>query len=554
MTVALLPLGLIAVHQTQVLQRELAEVRNLNLHARTAYYAQSEREAIMEGLGAAKALTSAVSDIIGDAQACSAVLTRFVAESEGRFSFAEYVPPSGYVECSNRAEPFDVSSSAHFKEFIAEDEQKPRLNSYAKRTGKSGVVASVPVTGTAGGYVTVSIPNSELNTQEALEGGTKSPLELFTINPDGVVLTTTGDLENSTRRLPPAVNLISLTGQGTQRVETRTLGGEIRVFSIIPIVDGVYYAVGSWESGTAQQGSRIALPPSLFPVLMWVISLALVYVAVQMQMVRPLRKLLFKMRGFVNHRTLPDPNKPANLPWEIEAIETQFSTMADAVIRDEAVLMDAMHDKDVLLKEVHHRVKNNLQLISSIVNLQIRQTKNSVVAAALNNVNGRVNAMATVHRRLYQASEMGRIQADDLLRDVINPLLNLAPKSAAPPDITLKFNPVILYPDQAVPTALLVVEAVTNSLKYLGTDESGNRWVTVNFLDLGDEIVEISVANSISSESTAIPEDMAESTGLGEQLIKAFARQLETNVETTREAGEHRIRIRFQAHPFNPES
>ena len=119
--------------------------------------------------------------------------------------------------------------------------------------------------------------------------------------------------------------------------------------------------------------------------------------------------------------------------------------------------------------------------------------------------------------------------ADELLRDVIGPLTELVPEGATRPEIELSLDPVALYPDQAVPLALLSVEAMTNALKYAGADASGRCWISVLLEQQDDKRVTLRITNSTAPDSPAEP---PKGTELGGQLIKAFASQLEGRVDS----------------------
>ena len=340
-----------------------------------------------------------------------------------------------------------------------------------------------------------------------------------------------------------------------RQIETENAAGETRLFSIVPVLSDGFYVIGSWdpdgEHTPAETGvlKNLLLTPALFPMLMWLVSLALIYIALDRQVVRYLRLIGMQMRQFARDRVLPKTPNDTYIPHELEVIQDQFTQVAEKLLRDEAQLFDAMHDKDVLLKELHHRVKNNLQLISSIISMQIRRTSNQTTAAALQTVNRRVTSMATVHQTLYQASELGRVQASDLLRDVINPLTELAPTSAPVPQIDISLEPIVLYPDQAVPLSLLMVEAATNALKYLGIDKNGERWVKVKLKVLDDSQVCLTITNSTSDDT----EFEDEGTGLGSQLIRGFARQLECNPQITEGEDSYSVSVAFETLPFEAE-
>ena len=108
--------------------------------------------------------------------------------------------------------------------------------------------------------------------------------------------------------------------------------------------------------------------------------------------------------------------------------------MITSVLHDEAMLEDSVHQKDVLLLEVHHRVKNNLQLIASIMNLQIRKSINPEARVMLRNLHDRVMSLATVHRELYQTSGLVDVRADELLESIVSQVLRMGARTEQPID------------------------------------------------------------------------------------------------------------------------
>ena len=164
-----------------------------------------------------------------------------------------------------------------------------------------------------------------------------------------------------------------LTGNTRQVFTARNSEGIDRVYAVISMVDGTVFAMSVWPSDTAlletDFSSRLS---SLLPIIMWVASLVVAFWALNRLAITHIRKLGRQMLHFALNRTLPRKPLGEQVPVEIVAMEKSFLGMARSILQDEARLEDSLREKNMLLKEVHHRVKNNLQLISSIMNMQIR--------------------------------------------------------------------------------------------------------------------------------------------------------------------------------------
>ncbi|MEK9524751.1 sensor histidine kinase, partial [Streptomyces venezuelae] len=121
-----------------------------------------------------------------------------------------------------------------------------------------------------------------------------------------------------------------------------------------------------------------------------------------------------------------------------------------------------LEQKELLLKEVNHRTKNNLQLIVGLIQLQVRQLSDHDARAALMDTSRRIMSISTVHERLYQSDEVGAVEASSYLSQVIAGIQATAPHEAL---FELDLDSVNLSMDSAIPLALVVNELLTNALK-----------------------------------------------------------------------------------------
>jgi two-component sensor histidine kinase len=146
-------------------------------------------------------------------------------------------------------------------------------------------------------------------------------------------------------------------------------------------------------------------------------------------------------------------------------------------------LENALERKSALLREIDHRVKNNLQLISSLVLLQSRRMEDGDARQALKTVQERVGAVATVHRRLYQGDDAQHFDVADLIRDMAADLALAAGRDDV--RITLDLSPVSIEPSAAAPVALVLNELVGNALKHAFTDRGGEIAISIAPADGG---------------------------------------------------------------------
>jgi len=250
------------------------------------------------------------------------------------------------------------------------------------------------------------------------------------------------------------------------------------------------------------------------------------------------------MRHFALNRTLPRKPLGENLPVEIVAMEKSFRGMANSILQDEARQEDSLREKNILLKEVHHRVKNNLQLISSIMNMQIRQAPTEANRRVLLRLQDRILGLATVHKSLYQDNEMTRVDAGILLREIVARSLDVGMEPNAGIDVVQEYEAIMIGPDDAAPLTLLVSEAVTNALKYVPKDRPGEAEIRVSLSHTGPERALLWVSNTAGGTA------LEDGTGLGSRLIQAFARQLNGSLEIKEEDGMYVLELSFPV-PLN---
>ncbi|OYX04752.1 MAG: histidine kinase [Caulobacter vibrioides] len=187
-------------------------------------------------------------------------------------------------------------------------------------------------------------------------------------------------------------------------------------------------------------------------------------------------------------------------------------------------LTQALEQKTVLLHEVDHRVKNNLQLISSLLLLQNRRVPDPAIKASLKGMLGRVNAIATVHRRLFQSEDVERFDVSAFIRDLVADLMG----SAMRDDIRVELNleRVEIPAAKAAPLALVVNELLTNALRHGFPEGRGGRiFVGVSRLN-GDFRIEIADDGvGLESETKA--------SGFGLTIVQLLCQQLKAKWETT---------------------
>jgi two-component sensor histidine kinase len=308
---------------------------------------------------------------------------------------------------------------------------------------------------------------------------------------------------------------------------------------VAPLVPGVAYAMGIWTPEQAGQGAgRLGEAPILFPLLMWAASLLVAFWAINRLVIRRVTDLGGRMRRFGLDRSFLDKPAAPGTPHELREIEDSFRHMADSILRDEARMEEAFRERGVLLREVHHRVKNNLQLISSIISMQVRRMPDAQVRRILRRLQDRVLTLASIYRSLYTSPDMGDVNAAPVLRAIVEQELRQAEGRV---EATLDIEDMVLDPDKVVPLSFLAAEAVSNALARAGAPE-GRPSLSVT-LHRDGERATLSIGNSLSGAQD--PADPGQGLGLGQHLIQAFAAQIGGPVEVQASDRLYRMSVTF---------
>ncbi|WP_426956734.1 sensor histidine kinase [Muricoccus radiodurans] len=250
------------------------------------------------------------------------------------------------------------------------------------------------------------------------------------------------------------------------------------------------------------------------------VCLAVILVGADLGMVRPLRLLAARVRGW-------RPGHPFRVsarstePREVREVELAFGEAATALARREADLRAALGQRDALMAEIHHRVKNNLQIVSSLLNLQAGRIGHPAAVAEFLAARNRVRALATLHRHLYMQQSFESLSLAPFLSELANQAFTA--HEEVPGDrivLTLDLADIQLSADQAVPLSLLVTEAVGNAVAhaYPGEARGTVRLAVTMEGEMATFVIE--------DDGIGLPDRKSRPRGLGLQLMEGFAKQL----------------------------
>jgi PAS domain S-box-containing protein len=198
----------------------------------------------------------------------------------------------------------------------------------------------------------------------------------------------------------------------------------------------------------------------------------------------------------------------------------------------EKALMASLGEKEVLLREVHHRVKNNLQVISSLLDLQADYVQDP--RHALQDSRSRVRSMAMVHEQLYQSSTLDRINADAYVENLISSLADIYYDRARDIVFDRRVDEIALSIDMAVLCGLIINELVSNALVHAFPAQQGGR-IEVELCAQDDDLCMLMVRD----DGVGLPPDLnrCEASSLGLKLVNILTRQLNGSLEVKQEGG-----------------
>jgi two-component sensor histidine kinase len=192
-----------------------------------------------------------------------------------------------------------------------------------------------------------------------------------------------------------------------------------------------------------------------------------------------------------------------------------------------ADLTTSLRERDVLLQEVHHRVKNNLQVISSLINMQIRKGSDGVAREVLTECKRRVEAIGLIHEKLYQSHDYSRVPFSDYARSLARNLVHASDPSAAGIELRLECDDISLPVDKAISCGLILNELITTAMRHARPEGRGQLLVSLHRVEDGN------VRLTVKDSGVGMQEqERGSASPLGLQLVNTLTAQLEGKLRT----------------------
>lgn len=552
-SIAILPLGIVAVLQTSAIVQDARALEERALLARTARAVNGERALLRRAYGAADALGAMKLSVAAESEDCSRMMQEFV-RSEAPFVFAGFIDRDGIMRCSSQESggPIDFSGRDDWEAFLQDPAPTIVVNREGPVSGRSVLVATVPVrdaTGRLAGAASVSMPHDL--TDLLLATGLEEELEVALLDRNGKVLSASSGIEDAARfdaaQADPGAMRIGPLGSA---YEYERADGTRKIAVVVPLIDDRVYVLGLWRADLATNTlPMLSTSAPVLPVLMWAAALAVALMAVDRLVLKHLLTMQRRMNSFSVENPAGSYVMLKDAPEEIDRIAFTYNRLLDHILADRAELSETLKEKEVLLREVHHRVKNNLQLIASILNMQIRNVQDPSARLVLRRVQDRVMSLSSIHKLLYSGKTVAWVRADRLLNEVLQTALSVGLPGRSGVETQISLDQAALDPDQAVPLALLVNELATNALKYIGRPSDGPPVFRVS-LEVDGLHMTFRMENSVGTPLVAA--DQGENgTGLGVGLVDAFTAQLDGDLTVEEGDNAYVVTMTFTAMPVD---
>ena len=305
--------------------------------------------------------------------------------------------------------------------------------------------------------------------------------------------------------------------------EATDADGRHRVYTGAALAGHDVYALLSAPAPGLLSWARLNPISALFmPLLAWLFAFTAVMWVSERVVIRWLNYLERVAFIYSRGRFSVHPVQAIKAPTEIQGLARTLDGLAGSIVIRDAALTASLAEKDALMREIHHRVKNNLQIISSLLSMQQRTLIDPASRAAIGDTRQRISALALIYRTLYQSHDLRHADARIFLTELVAQLVASEAGQGHVITSSVEADSLVVDPDKLAPLALWLVEAVTNAQKHAFVGRGGD--LKVRFSVHGETSV-----LEIEDDGPGISETFR--AGVGRTLMGAFAKQLRGSVD-----------------------
>lgn len=523
LTLALLPVGLLASFQALQNVKRLQELERVAVHAEARTHVIPVRERFNEIIGKTQTLGNLVSDALIAPDLCRRSIAA-ATRRDDHLLYAGILLSDGTRVCTSGPDEFAFQTNPAIE---TTDLDRGYIIEIATTQAQTQAVhIGRPITGDGG-----------------LNGWLLSvwSADIFKLSPDGDLVSDVAIIDRfgqhvaltDAQRFPSDLDFEALQNRHGEIIQAKAKDSTNMLYMAFPIAGRNLLAL----SGVALDDHAILNRSGLIwtfalPMLMWAASLVVAVTATNRLTIRPIHNLTKMTRAMRFGIRDVTPMKLKGAPSEFQTLSDSFVEMANRVAKDEALLEQSVVQKSALVKEVHHRVRNNLQLLVSILNMQEREAGSPDVKTALDQFRQRVLGLSAVYERIYEGDDFTQKVSSSVVDDVITVVSRSEKLSSR--QVTSEIAPISLAQEKAVPLAMFVSEA----LAYL-IHGSDTPQIAVSFQTEAERRACLRLSNQSNQDTASI-------TGLAEKLLKVFALQLDGALDISQVEQRTVIQLTFE--------
>jgi two-component sensor histidine kinase len=509
--------------------------------ARLRESALARHAAALDGAQQMLVALAQMPDLLGqDRVRCIARLAGILDLEGGRYSNIAFFGADGHLRCTGHVLPPAMSAASieaadrSLMKAAAVNAQTLTLGNFRQSALVHGLVIPAMVRVQSGGKLAGFLYaglRMDWFAEEALSAG-PIPASLWLVDRTGVIAPVGATGKTS---LPPPDVLTGLMNDA-EEIDASASSGAPFAYASSPLRGGYHLLVGYAAMYDRQAARSVLLRRILQLALFTALGLAAVAIGTHNALVAPLNGLGRKVQDWRRTGTY-DTTPIPSAPLEVRALSASFA-QATAVLREQERKLDLATEKQALLmREIHHRVKNNLQIVASLLNLQASRIRAPDARAEFAAARDRVRALATLHRHLYSQGELTSIAMRGFLTELCGQLFDaMGERRGGRIQLTIEAIDLEMSGDQAVPLSLVVTEAVSNAIKYaFPAGRPGHVGVFLTSDGVRAHLL-------IEDDGVGIPAGKVETEtgtrdGLGLQLIRGFSKQLKAELVVEQGSG-----------------
>jgi two-component sensor histidine kinase len=532
LALAMLPAIILAIVNTRNrLDRDVVQARHT---VRTLNLVASGRH--REALAATEAMLALLSRIPEihdpDRRVCRRTLDQILKQFAGRYSNLSVLDADGHVVCSVLPAPADKSYADRDYFRDARDKNAFAVSGFVtgELSAQPIIVAAYPIRRDDNSFAGIVATGLSLYWFTSLADIFALPMgsTIFIVDNQGTAYAFD---EKTLDRLPERDRLLSAISAHETEFDAIGRNGERYLYALSELDSDRVFALSLVPIETAlDRASSDVLLRIAEIAAFCVFAILAVWVGAYYLFLNPLRNF-YKAAAAYREGDFSYHPASADQPAELRDLAQKFSDMAQGIRAREDRLQALIHQRDLLVQEIHHRVKNNLQIVSSLLSLQAKRIKVAASRREFEVARERVDALALLHRHLYEQRDAASIDVKVFVERLVRQLVDAyTPDDNQRIQGTVDIADIRVPPAIVVPLGLIVTEAISNALKHAFSGGRPGRLDVTLRVD-GDRATLV-----VRDDGPANKVDDSEG-GLGTTLMRGFAAQLEGDISIVADGG-----------------